>query len=163
MVEIRTRRLESLQGGEIGLVEANGRCLTFIVGGSEAPQTLVLSNETLRPSGRPEIYSLLLTSTEARGWPTAVVFEDAELSPEIASLTCGFDIPERALVPTPEGGLHLAVKMNGWSNALFDPKSGLISDFSPQRTSWYFTKWDVTVPKPTTPRVREAIFSVSVG
>lgn len=161
---VLTRRIENLQVGEIGLVDASGRCLAFNVGGTgENGQTLVLSNDSLRPSGRAEIYSLILMPTEARGWPSAVVFKDAELSPDIASLTCGFDIPERALVPTSAGQLHLAVKINGWSNAFFDPESGLVSDFSPERTSWYFTKWDLTVPKPTNPGVREAIFSVALN
>ena len=160
---MRTCSVENLTRGEIGLVDPNGRSLAFAVGDQQGnAQTLVLSTENLRPSARSEVYCLLLAPSEARNWPAAIAFDDAEMSPDISSLTCGFEIPERALVPASEGGLRLAVRANGWSLALFDAATSELSDFSPSRSSWYFTKWAVTIPSPTHHGIREAIFSVEI-
>lgn len=161
---MRTCRLEGLNQGEIGLIDADTRSLCFRLSptGPDAP-TIILSNSSLRPAGRTDVFSLMLSADETRHWPTALAFNDAELSPDFSSLAQDFELPERALVPSTDGVLRVAVRANGWSIRLLNCMTGDLDDHDQRGSAWYFSRWTVTVPSAVIVGQRQPIFSVEIA
>lgn len=160
---MRTCKLNELSQGEVGLVDIGGRSACFRLSSENSDAlTLVLSNSA-HSTRRSDVFSLTLSNIDSRNWPTTLAFNNAEFSPDISSLCQSFDLPERALVPSSDGNFRVAVCANGWSMALLDPATGNLFDHDQSGSSWYFSRWAVTVPSPVTAGRREPIFSVEIA
>ena len=161
---IRTTDFEKLQPSEVGLIEGPGRSLCFAWMRREVVYRAVVFPTPAVERGR-HVHAMFLNEEEACNWPNVLVFDDCVLSPDISSAEYGVEVPERALVATPEGHLCIAVRGHslGAVQGYFDPVAGQRCPLPNAAGYWFFTRWAVTVPDRLSIGTTKPIFSVDLG